>query len=107
MKREKGFSIQKDEDSIHVFALNDQCFSIQDKKDLWTEYNILYLGGVMALWVEERTNNNPLVHLMGEDDGHIFWHRKRDDGYVDFCFDSSWVDNYIETLTELKKRLSI
>ena len=87
----KGYSIQKDENSIHVFAF-DQCFSEQDKKDLWTEHNILYLGGAMALWVEERVNyNHPLIHLMGEDDGQLFWSKYRDGGYADVCFDVSWI----------------
>lgn len=84
---------------IHVFGY-DQHFDEEDKKDLWDNHKILYIGGVLAVWVEEREGMSPLFHLMGEDDGHIFWNRD-----TDKRSDVHWLDNYIETLTELKLRL--
>ena len=95
------YIINKNENEIHIFG-DDQCFNDKDIKDLWDKHKILYLkGGIMAVWIEERKNNNPLVHLMNEDDGHIFWKKR-----ADICFDGYWLDNYINTLTELKRRMS-
>lgn len=87
--------------AIDVFGY-DQAFDEEDKKDLWENHRILYLGGVLAVWVEEREKYSPLFHLMAEDDGHIFWHRD-----TDKHSDVHWLDNYIETLVELKKRLKV
>ena len=94
------YSIQKDNESIHIFGHNQE-FTKDDIKNLWEEHKILYLqGGIMAVWIEERKNNNPLVHLMSKDDGHIFWNKE-----TDICFNSYWLDNFINTLTEIKNRI--
>lgn len=94
------YKITKDSNEIHVFGY-DQSFSQDDIKSLWEDHNILYLkGGIMAVWVEKRRNTSPLVHLMGEDDGHIFWSKD-----TDVCFDAGWLDNYIKTLTKVKDLL--
>jgi hypothetical protein len=86
---------------IDVYGYNGQ-FNKEDIKSLWEDHNILYLcGGVMAVWVEKRNNMNPLIHLISEDDGQIFWLRENDK-----AFDSAWLDNYIQTLTEVKNRLN-
>ena len=101
MKRETGYYIEKDNNCIRIHSLREQGFNEQDKKDLWTRDNVLYLDGVIAVWVEERKEYNPLIHTMIEDDGTLIWRRETNN----FCFDSFWIDNYIETLSELKKRL--
>lgn len=93
------YTICKNDKEIHVFG-DDQSFSKEDIENLWKTHHILYLsGGVMAIWVEERLGMNPLVHLMQEDDGHIFWEKEKD-----ICFDIFWTNNYIETLSELNSR---
>lgn len=95
-----GYEIEKAKDYISVLGY-DQEFTEEDRKDLWKNHNILYQdGGVMAVWVEERKDNNPLIHLMSEDDGHIFWKEE-----TDKCFDSYWLDNYIDTLNAVKDKL--
>jgi hypothetical protein len=94
------YKIYKRENEIDIFGY-DQCFDEDDIKSLWQEHNILYIkSGIVAVWVEKRKGINPLVHLMGEDDGHLFWSKKKD-----VCFDSHWLDNYIETLIEVKNRI--
>jgi len=76
--------------------------AVEDIKSLWKDHKVLYLkNGIMAIWVEERENMNPLIHLMHEDDGHIFWHKK-----TDICLDAYWLDNYIATLIEVKNRIN-
>ena len=94
------YTINKGKDYIGIFGY-EQCFDEDERKDLWDKHKILYLkSGIMAVWLEDRKDMNPLVHLMGEDDGHIFWHKEKD-----ICFDSHWLDNYIDTLTNLKDLL--
>lgn len=95
------YSLYRAKDRIDIFGY-EQCFNDEDIKELWEKHKILYLrGGILALWIEERENMNPLVHLMGEDDGHIFWDKKKD-----ACFDSYWLDNYINTLSVMKLKLT-
>lgn len=96
-----SYKIYKGEESIHVFGDNQE-FTKEDLESLWEHHNILYMeNGVMAVWVEKRNNNNPLIHLMAEDDGHISW-SKEDDR----LFDSAWLDNYIDTLKLAKEKTS-
>ena len=95
------YNIIKNKNEIHVFGF-DQHFDDEDIKSLWDEHSIFYqCGGVVALWVENRTNMNPLIHLMGEDDGHLFWSKEKDKS-----FDSHWLDNYIQVFTEMKSKLN-
>lgn len=70
-------------------------------EDLWISHNILYLDGIIAVWVENRENMNPLIHLMHEDDGCLYCRKEKDT-----CFDSYWIDNYIKTLDALKNKLN-
>lgn len=94
-----GYQIYKDSNRIRVFG-QDQIFTKEDLKDLWENHKVLYLdGGIMAIWVEERNDCNPLVHLMSEDDGQIFWDKEKD-----ICFDSYWIDNYIKTLKTVREK---
>lgn len=93
--------ITKTKEKIQILG-DDQTFTQDDLKELWEEHKILYLdGGIMAVWVEEREEYSPLIHLMGEDDGHIFWKKE-----TDVCFDSYWLDNYLETLKVVKEKIS-
>lgn len=97
----KKYEIYKDEENIDIFG-NNECFTKEDIKSLWEDHNILYLeDGIIAIWIEERENASPLIHIMDEDDGHIFWHKK-----TDRRFDSLWLDNYIQTLTEVKNLIN-
>lgn len=96
------YEIYKHDTNIDIYGY-DQNFTEEDIKSLWDDHKILYMrGGIMAIWIEERKNNNPLLHLMGEDDGHIFWRKEQD-----ISFDSGWLNNYIETLTETKNRIAM
>ena len=94
------YTITKTKDRIDIFGYN-QIFDENDKKDLWNKHKILYIGGIVAVWVEEREDINQLVHLMQEDDGHIFWSKEKD-----IRFDCHWLDNYIETMIKLKSMLN-
>jgi hypothetical protein len=95
------YEIYKDDNRIDIFGYN-QSFSMMDIKSLWEEHEILYLrNGVMAIWVEEREDRHPLIHLMQEDDGHIWWDKDKD-----VCFDSDWIDNYIKALSKVKDLIS-
>ena len=91
------YRINKTKNEIDIYGY-EQYFDEEDIKSLWNEHKIMYLkGGVMALWVEERRDINPLIHIMEEDDGHIFWRKEKD-----IRFDFYWLDNYIETLSKVK-----
>lgn len=93
--------ITKTKEKIRILG-DDQTFTQDDLKELWEEHKILYLdGGIMAVWVEEREGESPLVHLMQEDDGQLFWKKE-----TDVCFDSYWLDNYLETLSVVKEKIS-
>lgn len=96
-----SYKITKTE--THISILGDyQEFTEADLKELWEEHKVLYReGGIMAVWVEERDGYSPLIHLMGEDDGHIFWRKEEDT-----CFDAYWLDNYLETLKVVKDKIS-
>lgn len=96
-----SYILNKDCDEIFVEGDNQE-FTEEDKVKLWTEHKILYMGGVLAVWIEDRKDRNPLVHLMSVDDGCIFWSAKKD-----VCFDSYWINDYIDTLSNLKSKISI
>jgi hypothetical protein len=96
------YSITRNKNEIHIFGYNQE-FTKADVDSLWLDHKILYLrGSIMAVWIEERKNTSPLVHLMFEDDGHIFWSKEKD-----VCFDVGWVNYYIDTFSTLKNLLSI
>lgn len=89
--------------SKYNISVRGKCGEItkEDIDNLWEKHKILYIGGnIMAVWIEPRIGMNPIVHLMGEDDGHIFW-----DKDSDVSFDCSFLDDYIQTLTKLKTLL--
>lgn len=89
--------------TINVF--NDEEISISATQQIWTakdyenllHYDIVYEKGVVAVWIEKRKNKEPLIHLMAEDDGHLFWSKNKD-----VCFSFGWLDNYMSVLTKTK-----
>lgn len=94
------YTISKLPNEIHVFG-EDQSFDTEDCRSLWNEHKIYYRpGSIIALYVEDRKYSAPLVHIMHEDDGHLFWDREHC-----VCFDAAWLDSYIDTMSGLKKLL--
>jgi hypothetical protein len=88
-----------DENEISIYAEN-QCWSADDCKNL-LKYDIVYERGCAAVWVEKRKNLEPLIHIMGEDDGHLFWRKKNDESFS-FC----WFDDYLSVLSKAKDYVS-
>ena len=99
-----GYKIASHVDEIVVMS-EDGHFSGEAKADLWEKHKILYIGGIIAVLVEENLEPcfrrpSPILHLMWEDDGVLLWRRKQD-----VCFHATWLGNVIETLTTLKEKL--
>ena len=84
---------------------NDKEISINATQQKWTakdckdllQSDIVYEPGIVAAWIEKRKDNEPLIHLMSEDDGHLFWSK-----YKDVHFSSCWLDNYMSVLSKTK-----
>ena len=95
------YEMQKSNDEIFVFGY-EQSFSDEERANLWDKHKILYIGNIMAVWVEERDDYAPLIHLMREDDGCLIWSKNKD-----VCFDAGWLDDYINTLTAVKAKLRV
>ena len=84
-----------DDKEISINAVQ-QKWTAKDCKDLLRS-DIVYEPGIVAAWIEKRKDNEPLIHLMSEDDGHLFWSKNKD-----VCFSSCWLDNYMSVLTKTK-----
>ena len=84
---------------------NDKEISINAAQQKWTakdckdllQCDIVYEPGIVAVWIEKRKDNEPLIHLMNEDDGHLFWSKDKD-----VHFSSCWLDNYVSVLSKTK-----
>lgn len=85
-----------DEEEISISA-KDQYWEDKDYKEL-LKYDIIYERGIVALWIEKRKKAEPLVHIMGEDDGHLYWLKR-----TDKRFSYSWIDNYMSILNKTKE----
>ena len=54
-----------DDEEIGISAY-DQCWKKEDFISLRDDYDIIYDGGIVGLWIEKRKNCSPLVHIMTE-----------------------------------------
>ena len=85
------------ENHISISAKN-QCWSKEDLMQLRNSYGIIYDRNIWGIWIEKRKDGYPLLHLMHEDDGHLFWDKERD-----VRFSSFWTSNCIELLKSVQK----
>ena len=83
-----------DDEEIGISAY-DQCWKKEDFISLRDDYDIIYNGGIVGLWIEKRKNHSPLVHIMTEDDGYLSWRKE-----TDKSFDAGWLDDWKSVISK-------
>lgn len=85
------------ENFISISAKN-QCWTDEDLKQLKNSYGIIYNRDIWGIWIEKRKDSYPLLHLMHEDDGQLYWSKEKD-----VRFSSFWISSCIELLINAQK----
>ena len=83
-----------DDEEIGISAYG-QCWKKEDFISLRDDYDIIYNGGIVGLWIEKRKNCSPLVHIMTEDDGYLSWRKE-----TDKSFDADWLDDWKSVISK-------
>ena len=96
------YEIKEYENGISIYGKN-QIFTQEDIQKLRKEGIIYHKGGLFAIKLEERINNNPLCIVGLEDDGCIHFHKNKYGWEIKF--DAYWLQDLMSLTEDTIKHL--